>query len=103
MTNNSHHLLEATAPSTNNPLEDLGAIEHDNAEQATTITSSIEEMAPHELLESAMDQARHDANIHDLLQVSMECWNAFAAVDYDLVSESSKSLQKISFDFSYSK
>ena len=99
MTNNTHHLLEATDPSTNNPLEDLGAIEHDNAEQATTITSSIEEMAPHELLESAMDQARHDANIHDLLQVSMECWNAmtsaaFAAVDYDLVSESSKSLQK---------
>lgn len=99
MTNNTHHSLEATDPSTNNPLEDLGAIEHDNAEQATTITSSIEEMAPHELLESAMDQARHDANIHDLLQVSMECWNAmtyaaFAAVDYDLVSESSKSLQK---------
>ena len=71
MTNNTH-LQEAAAPTTNNPLEELGAIEHDNAEQTTTITSSIEEMDPHELLESAMDQARHDANIHDLLQVSVE-------------------------------
>ena len=82
MTNTTHHILEAaTAPSNNNPLEDLGAIEHDNAEQATTITSSIEEMAPHELLESAMDQARHDANIHDLLQVSME-WNDMECYDF---------------------